>query len=179
MRLFRRIMVMTIFVSLLLALRLPAFAVQTGSIRIETTGGTVALYQVGEINGQAVRLFDAYGGGIVGEDDILSANLAAWLNERAQNGHIKDTDLWGDTLFDGLPAGLYLVAQPSTPSGQKPFAPFLIMMPWDGYMWEITVDMEELPQTGGEAIPAMWIGGMAFSAIGIGICMLWRKKIIV
>jgi hypothetical protein len=172
-------MVMTIFVSLLLALRLPACAVQTGSIRIETTGGTVALYQVGEINGQAVRLFDAYGGGIVGEDDILSANLAAWLNERAQNGHIKDTDLWGDTLFDGLPAGLYLLAQPSTPSGQKPFAPFLIMMPWDGYMWEVTVDMEELPQTGGEAIPAMWIGSMAFSAIGIGICMLWRKKIIV
>ena len=115
----------------------------------------------------------------MGDADILSANLAAWLNERAQNGYIKDTDIWGDTLFDDLPAGLYLVAQPSTPSEQKPFEPFLITMPWDGYVWDITVDLEELPQTGSAGIPAVWIGGLFTSVIGIGVCLLWRNKIVV
>ena len=179
MRLFRRIMAMVLCAGICMFMAVSAAATQTGSIQIKTAGGTVALYQVGQINGQAVRLFEEYGGGTVGDADILSANLAAWLDERAQNGHIKDTDLWGDALFDGLLPGLYLISQPSTPSGQQPFEPFLITLPWDGYVWEINVDLEELPQTGSSGIPAFWVGGMLISIAGIGICMLWRKKVIV
>ena len=156
-----------------------AAATETGSIQIKTTGGTVGLYKVGQINGQVVRLYEEYGGGIVSEIDILSENLAGWLSERAQNGHIKDTDIWGDTLYDGLSAGLYLVTQPSTPSGQKPFAPFLIVMPWDGNMWEIVVDLEQLPQTGSSGVPDLWVWTMGASVLGIGVCMCCRKKIIV
>ena len=176
---FRRIMAMVLCTWICLAMAVSAAATETGSIQIKTTGGTVGLYKVGQINGQAVRLFEEYGGGIVSEIDILSENLAGWLSERAQNGHIKDTDIWGDTLYDGLSAGLYLITQPSTPSGQQPFEPFLIVMPWDGDMWEITVDLEMLPQTGSSIVPDIWIFAMLLSVRGIGTCIWYRKKIVV
>ena len=176
---FRRMMVTMLSVGIFVSLIISASATQTGSIRVETNGGTVALYKVGDINGQTMRLFEEYGGGMVTEEDILSANLAAWLNEQTRNGQIKDTDLWGDTLFDGLSPGLYLLSQPSTPSGQTPFDPFLIVMPWDGYVWEINVDLELLPQTGSAGIPDIWIWTMVISTLGIGICIVCRNKIIV
>lgn len=179
MRVFRRIMTMVLCAGIIFGLALSAKASQTGSIQIKTTGGTVALYKVGQINGQSIHLYEEYGGGIVGEMDILSDNLAGWLNERAQNGHIKDTDIWGDTLFENLSPGLYLVTQPSTPSGQQPFEPFLIIMPWDGDMWEITVDLEMLPQTGSSIVPDIWILAMLLSALGVGTCIWYRKKIVV
>lgn len=177
--LFRRIMAVIGFMAILLCLTVSAAATETGSIRLETTGGTVALYKVGEINGQIVCLYEEYGGGIVGPMDILSENLAAWLHERAQNGHVKDTDIRGDTIFENLSPGLYLLTQPSTPSGQEPFEPFLITLPWDGSMWDVTVNLEILPETGASENPGLWIGGMLFSAAGIGICMLIHRKRIV
>lgn len=163
---------------LLLFFAIPVSAEQTGSIRIETTGGTVALYKVGQINGQNICLYEEYGGAVLTQTDILSANLAAWLNENVRNGQIKATDVWGDVTFENLEPGLYLIAQPSTPSGQSPFEPFLIVMPWDGYVWEVSVDLELLPQTGESAIPQMWIYGMLLSAAGIGLCLLWRKQVL-
>jgi len=150
---------------------------QTGSIQVETTGGTVALYKVGEINGQNICLYGEYGGGILTQDDILSANLAAWLNERVKNGQIKATDIWGDVSFDSLDPGLYLIAQPSTPSGQNPFEPFLLVMPWDGYVWDIHVDLELLPKTGESARPELWMLGMLLSAAGVGLCLFWRRRL--
>lgn len=172
---FRRTLASMLSIGILVILAIPV-AAQTGSIRVETTGGTVALYKVGDINGQSICLHEEYGGGTLEEDDILSSNLAAWLNERVKNGHIKDTDIWGDTIFDGLEPGLYLIAQPSTPSGQNPFDPFLIAMPWDGYVWEVNVDLELLPPTGESPIPAMWVAGMIFSAAGIGVCLHIKKN---
>lgn len=172
-------MAILLFLGMLMCFALSAAATQTGSIRIETTGGTVALYQVGQINGQSVLLTEQYGGGVVTQADILSANLAAWLYERSTNGYIKDTDISGNTQFDGLSAGLYLVAQPSTPSGQYPFEPFLITLPWDGYVWDVTIDLEQMPQTGYPDMPDMWIAALLISALGIGICWLLRKKRIV
>ena len=178
-RLFRRIMAMIVTVGIFMCIPLSVAALPTGSIRLKTTGGTVALYKVGEINGQVVRLYEEYGGGIISEIDILSENLAGWISERAQNGHIKDTDIWGDTLFDGLSEGVYLVTQPSTPSGQAPFDPFLITLPWDGSMWDVTVDMELMPQTGYSENPAFWMAGMLLSAAGMVICIVIRRKWIV
>jgi len=173
---FRRMLAGVLSMGILLFLAIPA-AAQTGSIRVETTGGTVALYKVGEINGQSFNLYPEYGGATLGQEDILSANLAAWLNEQAKNGVIKATDIWGDTIFDGLEPGLYLIAQPSTPSGQSPFDPFLIALPWDGYVWEVNVDLELLPPTGESPMPDIWLAVMFLSIVGIGICMPWKRKL--
>ena len=176
---FRRMLTWIMAGMILMCVSLSASASQTGSIRIATTGGTVALYKVGDINGQNVCLYETYGGGILTEDDLLSANLAAWLNERAQNGHIKAADILGDAVFENLSSGLYLIAQPSTPSGQTPFEPFLLIMPWDGYVWDVNIDMEILPQTGSSGLPDVWVWSMLASAVGIGACFLCRKRVAV
>ena len=174
---FRRTLTSIICIAVLLCLTIPAMALQTGRIRVETNGGTVALYRVGQINGQGFLLLEAYGGGYLDQGDILSNNLAAWLNEQAKNGHIKATDVWGNAEFDDVETGLYLIAQPSTPSGQEAFAPFLVAMPWDGYVWDINLDLDQLPQTGETNAPAIWICTMLISALGIAICMQYRWKI--
>jgi hypothetical protein len=46
-------------------------------------------------------------------------------------------------------------------------------------MWDVTVNLEMLPETGVSENPGLWICGMLFSAMGIGICMLIPRKRIV
>lgn len=171
---FRRTLTCILLLGCFLFLSVPASA-QTGSIKIETTGGTVALYKVGEFHTQGFLLYQEYGSGIISEDDVLSSNLAAWLYEQVGNGHIKATDIYGDALFDGLSPGLYLIAQPSTPEGQNPFDPFLLSLPWDGTVWEINIDLELLPQTGETPFFSAWGMGMLISALGIWLCFCCRK----
>lgn len=174
---FRRTLTRILSIAFVAYLVIPVGATQTGSIHVETTGGTVALYQVGEINGQSFRLWEEYGGGYVEHTDILSSNLAAWLYEQVKNGQIKATDIYGDAAFDMLNPGLYLLSQPSTPSGQDAFEPFLIAIPWDGYVWDIDLNLEQLPRTGENTMSAIWIYTMLISAAGIVIFMHNRKKI--
>lgn len=174
---FRRMLGCILAVGIAAVLVVSAAAAETGSIRVETTGGTVALYPVGDINGQAYRLYREYGGGTLETEDILSSNLAAWLYEEVRNGEIKASDLWGDVTFTDLAPGLYLVAQPSVPSGQTPFDPFLIALPWDGYVWEVNIDLELLPPTGESFGPYIWMIAMLASLVGLGICVHRGRKI--
>lgn len=178
----RRILAVAAALGAALLLVVPAKAAVTGSICVKTNGGTVGLYPVGDINGQAYRLYDTYGGGILEDGDILSSHLAAWLYEQAQSGQIKASDIGGEVVFSDLQPGLYLIVQPSAPSEQKTFDPFLISIPWDGYMWEVTLNLEQLPQTGEHFVPTIWLFAMAVSAAGIGICLLqnhlkWKGRL--
>lgn len=173
---FRRILTCLVCVGCIIVWSIPVNAVQEGMIKVKTTGGTVALYKIGQINGQSFCLYPEYGGGNLSEDDILSSNLAAWLSEEAANGHIIAADIGGNVVFENLDAGLYLVVQPSTPSGQTPFDPFLIAIPWDGYVWQVDVDMKQLPLTGDGPLPLYAMVGMILSVMGIGWCMLYRKR---
>lgn len=173
----RRILTWMVCTGLFIVWSIPVNALQEGTIRVKTTGGTVALYQIGQINGQSFCLFPEYGGGTVSESDILSANLAAWIREQAVNGRIIAADIRGNAVFENLEAGLYLLAQPSTPSGQPPFDPFLIAMPWDGYVWEVDVDLEQLPLTGDSPGHMYAFGAMGLSVLGMGLCLMWRKRI--
>lgn len=168
----RRILTVAAVLGVALFLVLPAKATVTGSICVKTNGGTVGLYPIGEINGQSYCLYDTYGGGVLEDGDILSSNLAAWLYEQVQSGQIKASDIGGEVDFTDVQPGLYLIAQPSAPSELKPFDPFLISIPWDGYMWEVTLNLEQLPQTGEKFVPTIWLFAMAVSAVGIATCLL-------
>lgn len=173
---FRRMLTWLVCVGCIIVWSMPVKAVQKGTIKVKTTGGTVALYKIGQINGQSFCLYPEYGGGNLSENDILSSNLAAWLSEEAANGHIKATDIGGNVAFENLDAGLYLIAQPSTPSGQTPFEPFLVAIPWDGYVWQVDVDLKQLPLTGESPLPLYAMTGMILSMIGIGLCMSYKKR---
>lgn len=172
----RRILRGIIILEAILLLAITAEATGMGSIYVKTNGGTVGLYPVGDINGQNYRLYDTYGGGALEEGDILSSNLAAWLQEQAKTGQIRATDMTGEAVFPDLQPGLYLITQPSAPSGQKPFDPFLIAIPWDGYIWDVTLNLDQLPKTGDSGVPAIWMAVMLVSGMGTGMCVLQSRK---
>lgn len=171
----RRIWLIFTVLAAMLFLTVPVKAAQVGSICVKTNGGTVGLYPVGDINGQVYRLYDTYGGGILTQEDILSSNLAAWLYEQAKSGQIKASNIRGETVFTDLQPGLYLITQPSAPSGQKTFAPFLIAVPWDGYLWDIDLNLDQLPQTGERSVTTIWIFAMILSAAGLSLCYLENR----
>lgn len=159
---------------LLLLFAIPSLAVQRGSILVETCGGAVALYRVGSVNGQNFLLSEDYGGETVTFDELLSPNLAAWLDGQSKSGQIKAADLCGKVLFSDLEPGLYLVAHRSAPAGCDPFAPFLLSIPWDGEQWDINIKLpqSELPPvTEDPANPGAWMMGVALSMLGLAVCI--------
>lgn len=156
-----------------------ASAAETGSILVETTGGTVALYRVGEINGQAFVLDEGYGGGLLTLEEILSPNLARWLLGQAKSGTIKAPDICGKALFSDLEPGLYLLSQRTAPPGSNPFAPILLPIPWDGEIWDVSIAPDEqyqMPITGDPHPCGSWILGIILSAMGLVICIHYGKR---
>ena len=154
---------------IIFSLIIPASAAETGSILVKNWGGAVALYRVGCLNGQEFWLNEEYGGGSVTLEEILSPNLALWLDSQSKAGVIKVPDLWGEVLFSELKPGLYLIAQRSAPAGQVPFEPFLVSVPWDGSQWHLRIDMEDTiqPQTDDSAQPVPMLLLMLLSGIGL------------
>ena len=171
----------TLFVCLIMVMTFPLCtnAYEAGSILVETCGGAVALYKVGNMNGQAFVLEDAYGGDSVTLEDTFSPELAAWLDAQAKSGQIKAPDICGKVLFSDLEAGLYLVAQRSAPSGSAPFAPFLVCIPWDGSLWNVSINMEDpeqQPVTEDSANPGLFLWLMALSLAGLSACIYQGKS---
>lgn len=139
---------------LVVLLLVPVLAMQVsaaeGSICIRTEEDCeVTVYYVAEPDGIHYRLLDSYGGGLLTFDDTLSTDLAAWLAGRTVDGIAMETEQ-GIAVFSDLEEGLYLVVQTKGEKGKNPFAPFLVSIPWDGYIWEVEVTPfpEETPQTG-------------------------------
>ena len=177
---FRRIWMGILFILLVTVLYLPASAVQTGTLKVRTCGGTVVLYRVGDINGVDYILRPEYGGGTVSQEDALSENLASWLDEQAGPGQIKAAGMDGDVVYENLEPGLYLVAQRSAPADCEPFSPFLLPMPWDGQIWEVSMEFQGdqmLPRTEDTKDPFLWLMAMLFSSIVLGILFCQRKDI--
>ena len=165
-------------VGLVFLLSVSGLAAQVGSIRVETEGGTVALYRVGDFEETCFRLLQSYGGRKVTFDESLSPELAEELAEIAQGGYVKAADIYGDVLFANREPGLYLLVQRTAPDGYMPFNPFLVSLPWDGDQWEVKVQPkleQQQPMTGDSADPMHWLGAMVFSAAGI-LCCLWLGR---
>ena len=154
---------------------LSAMASQVGSIRVETEGGTVALYRVGDFEQTHFRLLQIYGGRAVTFDETLTPELAEELAKIARGGFVKAADIHGEVLFLNREPGLYLVVQRTAPEGYVPFRPFLVSLPWDGDQWEVKAQPKQegqQPLTGDPRDPMPWLGTMIFSAAGI-LCCVW------
>lgn len=163
---------------MVLLLTVSAMASQLGTIQVETEGGTVALYRVGEFEQTYFRLLQSYGGRAVTFDETLTPELAEELAEIAQGGYVKAADIHGNVVFSNREPGLYLIVQRTVPDGYAPFSPFLVSLPWDGDQWEVKAQPKlEGPQplTGDSADPVPWLGSMAFSAVGI-LCCVWLGR---
>ena len=154
-------------------------ATQTGSIGVMLDGeGVVTLYRVGSIQENRYRLLDSYGGTVLGFDDILSADLAAWLAQEVFGGQEKRS-ADGLVTFSGLEQGLYLLVQTDA-AGGIPFTPFLVSLPWDGDQWCIQTSpkieelLERIPHTGDQSALPRALALAVFS--GAAILYLLSEK---
>lgn len=100
-------------------------------------GGTLTLYQVGEIredNGDyGFVLTGAFQGSGVSLDDLSSASLASELAEYVSDNGLAGTAVEisddGTAAADGLTPGLYLIVQTEPAAGYEAAAPFLVSVP--------------------------------------------------
>ena len=168
----------------------PAAAAENrGSVRVRLdTGelpvihGAVNLYQVGIRTEEGYRITEAFGGGIVRQEDKNSDKLAQWLAESAEAAGIQmllDAD--GRALFPELEEGLYMLAQTERTDGFYPIYPVLLTIP-DGENWNVTINRQpvpvvtELPKTGQSLLPFLGIMGKVFSSLGLLLCIVKSKK---
>lgn len=160
----RKWMCLAFAVLLTVSLGVPVSAAE-GCIRVNTAGERAELYLVGNPEGNGYRLTDRYGGGYLRFDDTLSQALSDWLLECTVEAEALQPDESG-RVFSDLEEGLYLVCS----EADRSFPPFMVILPWDGYHWDVEVDplKVEPPQTGdpiGAAILLMAASGAAFTAL--------------
>lgn len=143
----------------------------TGSLQVNTEENKVALYQVGSAEGSGYRLMGHHGGGYLTFDDTLSMPLADWIADHVTEKSKIQPDISGRKFTD-LEEGLYLVCC----ENEQGFPPFLVIIPWDGYHWDVEVDplKSTPPNTGDPVGTAILI--MAVSGAGIR-CLHVRKKL--
>lgn len=160
---------------------------EEGSMRISlgqegqvTRGGSVTIYRAGTPISGGYRLTEAFGGGVVAQEDVYSVALAAWLAEQAEFGGTElllDADGYAD--FNGLSEGLYLLVQEQATPGYYPMAPFLVELPYQG-QWDIQANPkseplpEVIPQTGQSPLPVLACLAMVYS--GLAVALLVRKR---
>lgn len=190
-KMLRKIMCALGAVALALTLGTKAEAAQTGgSLRISlnledmaVTNGAVTIYRVGVETEEGYRIVEAFGGGIVRQEDAMSPHLAKWLAESVQTeGTRRLLDADGNVEFSRLGEGLYLAVQTEMTDGYYNFQPFLMPIPCQG-QWQVQVDplmrpivVEESPKTGEG--PELWLGilGMLGSGSGLAVCLTKRKR---
>ena len=159
-----------------------------GSLRIEleeggkpVSGARVLLCKAGAPVQGGYLLEEEFGGGFVTEVDVMLPDLARWLGEKGRSYSTDLTDAEGIAAFYGLEEGLYLVKQEENEGTLASFTPFLITIPWDGNMWEITASpkMERVPRPmpdtsdPGTVDTGFW--GMAAAAFGLTGLLASRK----
>lgn len=174
----KRLVFALLAVGLLLGGAVPAYAAQTGSIRVvpETkplADSAVTLYHAGVEADGGYWLDDVYGGGLVRWGDLPSLTLASWLAEHeAAEGTTVPFDAEGSATFSNLSPGLYLIKQTGISAGNDTIPPFVIELPYED-IWEITVrpqsmtGAQEPPPTGQEPTPI--IAALVLVVSGMGL----------
>lgn len=194
-----RRMLCTLFASaILLSLGTHANAAEgEGSIRVwlnagelPVTNGALTLYQAGTPVTDGYRITEAFGGGIVKEEDALSPYLAQWLAETAgESGIERLLDVDGNAEFSNLEEGLYLVVQTEKMDGFYPIEPFLLTIPSES-RWHLQVNPEPEPiiaedpqpvitgnpQTGQPAAPFLGAMGLVASGVGLYLCVDSKRR---
>lgn len=150
MRLQKRLPILFLAICLLFAMGVTAYAHETpdvsktGSISVAMThdgeavpGGTLTLYQVGEIaadNGNySFVLTGRFRASGVSLEDISSAelaeSLAAYASANGLTGIEVEIGEDGTAVANTLPLGLYLAVQTEAAGGYEPVEPFLASVP--------------------------------------------------
>lgn len=174
---------------LLAAAPVAAAAETGGSVQVRldagdmpVINGAVTLYQVGIKVEEGYRITEAFGGGIVRQEDSNSEKLAQWLAESADaDGMQLLLDADGNAVFSELEEGLYLLAQTERIDGFYPIYPVLLTIP-DGEIWDVQLCrapvpvVTEIPQTGQSPIPFFGVVGMCLSSAGLLLCARKNKK---
>lgn len=171
-------------------LALPAAAAEkTGSIRVtlqngETVvpNGSVMLYRVGSLVEECFWLRDAFGGGMVHQEDAMSAALAKWLAEMVREDGIElELDDQGSAEFSDLEQGLYLLVQSELSTGYHRMEPMTVMLPcqqqWNVQAFPMMQEIFwEVPATGQSPLPFFGLVGMVLSGLGLLGCLVWAKR---
>ena len=165
-----------------------AGAVGPGSLRVglkeggdPISGVRVLLCKAGAPVEGGYLLEEEFGGGFVTEVDVMLPALAQWLGEKGRSYRTEITDTEGIAAFYGLEEGLYLVKQEENGGTSLSFTPFLITIPWDGNMWEITASPKmdrsyaPMPDTSDPGIVDAGFWGMAAAAFGLTAMLASRK----
>ena len=185
----KRLSVLFILCLMLCLLPQTALGAGEGAILVDLKGGgkpisgaEIQVFLAGKPSDKGYRLSDAFGGGMITQMDVFSPELAVWLSQRASGGWKDTTDSQGRASFYGLDEGLYLVMQPFSKGGYRPFEPFLITIPWDGIQWEITAtpkterEITVVPDTSDPGIVNCGILGMLLSGTALLALLLSGKK---
>ena len=184
----KRLVFALLVVGLLLGGTIPAYAAQTGSIRVipETkppAESAVTLYHAGVEADGGYWLDEVYGGGLIRWGDLPSLSLASWLAEHeAAEGTTVPFDAEGSALFSNLSPGLYLIRQTGVSTGNDAIPPFVIELPYED-IWEITVRPQTMtadqspPPTGQEPAPVVAAVVLAASGTGLlGMAVCTKRK---
>lgn len=184
----KRLVFALLVVGLLLGGAIPAYAAQTGSIRVipETkppAESAVTLYHAGVEADGGYWLDEVYGGGLIRWGDLPSLSLASWLAEHeAAEGTTVPFDAEGSALFSSLSPGLYLIRQTGVSTGNDTIPPFVIELPYED-IWEITVRPQTMtadqspPPTGQEPAPVIAAVVLAVTGTGLlGMAVYTKRK---
>lgn len=146
------------------------------------SGSTVTLFRVGAPMEGGYRIVDAFGGGMVHQEDALSPQLAQWLaQQEGEPGMVRILDADGAAVFSRLEEGLYLLIQNHTPEDVFPIIPFLMVLPYEG-QWDVEAHpytqqvFTDLPRTGQHPGPFIGAAGMVASGIGLALCVGRRRR---
>lgn len=186
---FKRISCALVSLGVVMALGGPALAAETGTIRVTLQNGeslvpdgSVVLYYVASPAEDDYRLTEAFGGGIIREEDSLSPALASWLAEEAEDdGWEKRLDGFGSAEFGDLQEGLYLLMQEKPSTGYHLMAPMLVQIPCE-FQWHVQSypSMEEIvweqPQTGDTFPLLLGTFGVILSGSGLMVCTYQNRR---
>ena len=184
----RRVLAALTAAVLVLALQTAGRAAGVGSLKLQLAGGgrpirnaEVALYRTGTAVVGGYRLTEEFGGGFVSEADVLYPELADWLARDAGGTGLRQrTDDRGEAFFSALEEGLYLVVQVGEAGGYRPFAPFVIIIPWDGEVWDITaapkMEGADTPETADPGTLDRGLWGIVWSALALYWLLRKRRK---
>ena len=184
----KRLVFALLVVGLLLGGAVPAYAAQTGSIRVvpETkppADSAVTLYHAGVEADGGYWLDEVYGGGLVRWGDLPSLTLASWLAEHeAAEGTTVPFDTEGSALFSNLSPGLYLIRQTGVSTGNDTIPPFVIELPYEDICLLYTSDAaddkaQEPPPTGQEPTPIIAALVLVVSGMGLlGVAAHTKRK---
>lgn len=185
----RRMWTVLFAVMLLPYLGMQAAAAEMGSIRVTlqkdgeaVPGGTVVLHRAGQRVSDGYRIVDAFGGGIVREEDAMSPHLAKWLVELGGDmGTAQAVDAGGSVEFTGLEEGLYLLVQTESGGDFQTVRPFLVTLPYEG-QWNIQAYpkaqkiVTEPPATGQHPAPLLGAMGMVVAGVGLVLCVDGKRR---